>query len=165
MAFLLRDIPGSAIFNQFAKRYPGLDPLATEAFLRLMRVGSDYLDFLDRLLREHGLLHGRWITLILLMREPDRAARPSVLAQKQGVSRPTMTGLLEGLTRDGLVECLDDPSDGRTSQARLTPKGVAKLDKIMPGYYAAVSELLEDYSPRELEQLLKLLRKAPEPAW
>ena len=164
MAFLLRDIPGSVIFDRFARRYPELDPTATEAFLRLMRIGSDYLDFLDKLLEPHGLLHGRWITLILLMREPDRTARPSVLAEKQGVSRPTMSGLLEGLNHDGLVECLDDPEDGRRSQVKLTSKGIRKLDQIMPGYYAAVSQLMQDYNSRELNQLLKLLRKAPEPS-
>jgi DNA-binding MarR family transcriptional regulator len=161
MAFLLRDIPGSAVFEQFAQRYPHLDPVATEVFLRLMRVGSDLLDFLDRLLEPSQLLHGRWITLILLLREPDRMAQPSVLAEKQGVSRPTMSGLLEGLTRSGLVERVADPEDGRRFAARLTKAGIAKLDEVMPEYYAAVSQLLSAYRPQELQQLARLLRKAP----
>ena len=163
MAFLLRDIPGSVIFERFAERYPKLDPVATEAFLRLMRVGSDYLDFLDRFLEGHGLLHGRWITLILLMREPDHRADPSDLAEKQGVSRPTMTGLLEGLERDGLIKRVPDPEDGRRSGAKLTHKGVTKLDAVMPSYYKAVADLFAGFSKREQHQLLTLLRKAPQP--
>lgn len=161
MSFLLQDIPGSATFRQFNQRYPSLDPVSTEVFLRLMRVGSDCLEFLDRLLEQHGLLHGRWITLILLMRVPDYQADPSELARKQGVSRPTMTGLLERLERDGLIERIADPSDGRRYAARLTDRGVAKLDAVMPGYYEAVAELMSVYSARELSQLVKLLRKAP----
>lgn len=163
MTFLLRDIPGSATFERFNRRYPQLDSIATEAFLRLMRVGSDYLEFLDRHLDQHSLLHGRWITLILLMREPDRQADPSNLAEKQGVSRPTMTGLLERLERDGLVERIPDDHDGRRSAAKLTDKGVAKLDSVMPGYYEAVVSLMSVYTERERKQLVKLLRKAPAP--
>ena len=160
--FLLRDIPTSSTFEQFSERYPQPDPAATEAFLRFMRIGSDYLDFLDQFLRGHGLLHGRWITLILLMREPDRSAPPSVLAEKQGVSRPTMTGLLEGLERDGLISRANDPHDGRQSLIRLTRQGTEKLDAVMPGYYAAVSRLMSSYTSYELKSLLKLLRKAPQ---
>ena len=80
MAFLLRDIPDAATFERFAERYPRLDPLATEAFLRCMRTGSDLLEFLDRHLERSALRHGGWITLILLMREPDHTASPSDLA-------------------------------------------------------------------------------------
>ncbi|MFP4107207.1 MAG: MarR family winged helix-turn-helix transcriptional regulator, partial [Phycisphaerae bacterium] len=133
MAFLLRDIPGSATFKQFNERYPSLDPASIEAFLRLMRVGSDCLELLDRLLEDHDLLHGRWITMILLMREHEHQADPSNLAEKQGVSRPTMTGLLERLERDGLIERVADPQDGRRFAAKLTRAGVAKLDGVMPG--------------------------------
>lgn len=161
MAFLLRDIPGSATFKQFNERYPSLDPVSIEVFLRLMRVGSDCLDFLDRLLEQHDLLHGRWITLILLMREQDHQADPSELAKKQGVSRPTMTGLLERLERDKLIERVPDTQDGRRFAAKLTRSGVAKLDGVMPGYYEAVADLMSVYNKRELDQLVKLLRKAP----
>lgn len=161
MAFLLRDIPDAATFERFAERYPRLDPLATEAFLRCMRTGSDLLEFLDRHLERSALRHGGWITLILLMREPDHTASPSDLAKKQGVRRPTMTGLLGRLERDGLVERVDHGADARSSPARLTRKGITVLDAIMPDYYAAVAELMSVYSVRELTQLVALLRKAP----
>ena len=162
MAFLLRDIPTASVFARFAERYPHLDPVATEAFLRCMRVGSDLLDFLDHHLARHGLRHGRWIALVLLMREPEHTASPSVLAAKQGVRRPTMTGLLNGLERDGLVERVDHAGDARLSPVRLTPAGVSRLDAIMPRYYAAVNELMSSYTAQELTQLVRLLRKAPE---
>jgi DNA-binding MarR family transcriptional regulator len=128
-----------------------------------MRVGSDYLEFLDALLSKHDLLHGRWITLILLMREPDRAALPSVLAEKQGVSRATMSGLLEGLEADGLIERVSDEADARRSLAKLTRRGVSRLDKVMPVYYRAVSGLMSAYSNSQRKQLLELLRAAPAP--
>ncbi len=161
MAFLLRDIPSRDTLDRFADRYPAVDPLATEAFLRLMRAGSDCLDFLDRTLHEHDLLHGRWITMVLLMREPDRTALPSELGRKQGVSRATITGLLESLENDGYVQRLADPRDGRRLLAKLTRKGVAKLDRVMPDYYQRVAELMAAFNPEQLETLIALLRAAP----
>ena len=163
MTFLLRDIPTAATFERFAERYPQLDPLATEVFLRCMRVGSDFLEFLDQHLEHHALRHGRWITLILLMREPDHTASPSVLAHKQGVRRPTMTGLLRGLESDGLVERVDHDTDARRSLARLTDKGIETLDAVMPGYYAAVAGLMSSYEPDELHRFAALLQRAPVP--
>jgi DNA-binding MarR family transcriptional regulator len=163
MTFLLKDIPGRKTFEDFAKRYPVLDPTAVEAFLRIMRVGSDYLEYLDALLSRHGLLHGRWITLILLMREDDRRALPSALAEKQGVSRATISGLLDGLERDGFVERIAHETDKRQSWAQLTTRGAAKLDEVMPEYYAKVSELMQGYNREQLETLTELLRNAPQP--
>lgn len=95
------------------------------------------------------------------MREQDHQADPSDLAEKQGVSRPTMTGLLERLERDGLIERVPDAEDGRRFAAKLTRSGVAKLDRVMPDYYEAIADLMSVYNNRELEQLVKLLRKAP----
>ncbi|MFW5653153.1 MAG: MarR family winged helix-turn-helix transcriptional regulator [Planctomycetota bacterium] len=163
MAFLLRDIPNAETFDRFRDRYPDLDPIATELFLRLLRIGSDYLEYLDGLLQPFGLLHGRWITLILLMREADRMALPSTLAEKQGVSRATMSGLLDGLERDGLIERVPDPADARRLFARLTSVGEAKLDAIMPHYYASISSMMGTLSDSQQEHLLHLLRGMPQP--
>lgn len=162
MAFLLQDLPTSDTFHRFAERYPDLDPEATECFLRVLRLGSDYLDFLDGVLAEHGLLHGRWITLILLMREPDRTAQPSTLAEKQGVSRATVSGLLDKLEAEGLVERVPDHADGRVLAAKLTRRGVAKLDRVMPDYYRRVAELMGELDRSALKRLVKLLRQAPD---
>lgn len=161
MSFLLRDLPDATTLERFRSRYTSLDPIATEAFLRLMRVGSDCLEFLDQFLGQHDLLHGRWITLVLLMREDDQQADPSELAAKQGVQRPTMTGLLNHLERDGLIKRVPNEIDGRRSAAELTKKGLAKLDAVMPEYYEAVATLMSVYSEQEFRQLVKLLRKFP----
>ncbi len=161
MAFLLRDLPTGETFDRFAARYPALDPTATECFLRVLRLGSDYLEFLDGLLAEHGLRHGRWITLILLMREADGTARPSELAEKQGVSRATMSGLLDTLEGEGLIERRADDADGRTLLVTLTRRGRAKLDRVMPEYYGRVAALMNQVDRSALEVLVEALRAAP----
>src|SRR3954468_16961469 len=45
------------------------------------------------------------------------------LAQAEQVSAPTMTRLIVGMERDGLVRREDDPADGRVVWLQATPKG------------------------------------------
>lgn len=156
--FLLKDLPTPATARRFAEEYGPIDIAALTLFLTALRCGSDLLTELDRLLARHGLSHGRWITLVLLMREPDRRARPKDLALKQGITRATMTGLLQSLEADGLVTRRAEPDDGRGSVVVLTRKGHGLLRKIMPDYYARVGRLSEGLSGRDVAAATKVLR-------
>ena len=64
------------------------------------------------LLAPHGLSEGRFVLLFLLDAAPDGLA-PAVLAQQAGVSRATVTGLIDGLERKALVARQADASDRR----------------------------------------------------
>src|SRR5689334_14445387 len=95
----LRDLPTAESLSKFAQRYPQADVSAIATFLHLLRVATDLSTTLDECLSRHGLLQGRWWVLILLMREETRTSTPSTLADKSGVARATMTGLIDGLER------------------------------------------------------------------
>ncbi len=139
----LQDLPTTSTLRRFAARYPDADIDAVLQFLTILRIGTDLSNALDAFLdQRHGLLQGRWWVLILLMREEDLTSSPSELAAKSGVTRATMTGLLEGLMRERLVERLADATDGRRYRVRLTAEGQAKLDVVMPDYYRRVKELM-----------------------
>jgi DNA-binding MarR family transcriptional regulator len=128
--------------RKFAARYPEADVSAVASFLTLLRVATELSQALDGFLARHGLLQGRWWVLILLMREEALESSPSALAQKAGVTRATMTGLLDGLERDGLVQRAFDTADRRRLTVRLLPAGQAVLDAVMPDYYARVRALM-----------------------
>ncbi|NBQ85153.1 MAG: MarR family transcriptional regulator, partial [Methylophilaceae bacterium] len=132
----LRDLPTVEVLEKFAARYPAADVTAISSFLHLLRVATDLSVALDACLSEHGLLQSRWWVLILLMREDSKTSTPSLLAEKAGVTRATMTGLLDGLARDGLVVRVFDEEDRRRVTITLTDAGQAKLDDVMPDYYA-----------------------------
>lgn len=93
----LKDLPDKAILEKFASRYPEVDINAVMQFLHLLGVASELSVGLDNFLRRYDLLQGRWWVLILLMREDSFISSPSKLAEQSGVSRATMTGLLDGL--------------------------------------------------------------------
>jgi DNA-binding MarR family transcriptional regulator len=155
----VKDIPNAEILQKFADRYPQTDIKNVMTFLNLLRVGSDLSLGLNSYLAEYDLLQGRWWVLLLLMREDNLSSTPSALAKKAGVSRATMTGLLDGLLRDKLISRVHGKRDRRQILIRMTVLGQAKLDEVMPGYYQRVNQLMQALSETETTQLMSLLKK------
>jgi len=155
----LKDLPDAHILKKFADRYPDADIDRLIQFLTFLRVATDLSNGLDRYLNAHALLQGRWWVLVLLMREDDGCSSPSKLAEKAGVSRATMTGLIDGLQRDKLVSRMVSPKDRRQSLVKLTSKGQAKLDEVMPEYYRRVRQLMTALTDEEGDMLMQVLMK------
>ncbi|MDP3306846.1 MarR family winged helix-turn-helix transcriptional regulator [Methylotenera sp.] len=150
----LKDLPDKKVLKKFAAKYPEADVDSVIQFLSILRIGSDLSDALDGFLCKHGLLQGRWWVLILLMREETLTSTPSELAEKSGVSRATMTGLIDGLEREGLVARLMGDIDRRKYSIKLTAAGQAKLDVVMPDYYQRVKLLMSAIPANHRETLL-----------
>lgn len=153
----LRDLPSHQVLSKFAERYPDADITAVSSFLHLLRVATDLSVALDNCLSRHGLLQGRWWVLILLMREESKTATPSMLAEKAGVTRATMTGLIDGLEQSGLIERMYDKQDRRSIQIRLTDAGQAKLDVVMPDYYRRLRRCMQQIDETGRENLIQIL--------
>src|SRR3954471_14970551 len=159
LMFYLRDLPKYEALRQRAARYPEIDPRAFEAFLVLLRVGSDVLDALEAFLTSRGMSQGKFTILMLLNRDPDAGVSPSELAHRSGVTRATITGLLDGLSREKLVSREDDTGDRRKAGVRLTARGRKTIDGIVPDYYRHVAELMGDLADDEKATLVGLLMK------
>ena len=153
----LRDLPTIEVLGKFANRYPQADVTAISSFLHLLRVATDLSIALDSCLSKHGLLQGRWWVLILLMREQSQSSTPSTLAEKAGVTRATMTGLIDGLEQNGLVERVFTKDDRRSVQIHLTSAGQAKLDEVMPDYYQRLRLCMQGLDEKKRQQLHTIL--------
>lgn len=156
----LKDLPTAKVLGKFAERYPEADITAVSGFLQLLRVATDMSLALDTYLSRHGLLQGRWWVLILLMREDSKTSTPSMLAHKAGVSRATMTGLIDGLEQNRLIERIYTKDDRRCVLIKLTEQGQAKLDAVMPDYYRRVRRCMRALTPENrivLQQLLEVI--------
>lgn len=156
---LLKDLPKYNTLQRFADRYAEMDVTAVQTFLTLLRVASDVIENLDACLARHDLLQGRWWVLILLMREENLSASPSTLADKAGVTRATMTGLLDSLERSELIERIPNPADRRMLNVKLTDKGQKRLDEVMPDYYARVAQVMRELSEKDRAMLIEMLQK------
>ncbi len=145
------------MITRVQKDFPGLEPISMQICIRLLALGSELLVLLDKLLEPYDLGHGRWVTMLLLRRRKVWQALPSELAQEQGVTRATMSGLLNRLEKKGLVSRETDPDDGRRSVIVLTDEGARIVDEVFPLCHEMVKEVLSGLDPEEKERLLPML--------
>jgi DNA-binding MarR family transcriptional regulator len=89
---------------------------------------------MDRWADKHGLSEGRLHVLFVLGSAPDHQLPLGELAERLDVTPRNVTGLIDHLERDGLVERLDDADDRRLTYARLTSAGETRLEAMrVPG--------------------------------
>lgn len=110
------------------------------------------------LLAPHGLSEGRFVLLFLLDAEREGLA-PNQLADKAGVSRATVTGLLDGLERELLVERQSDSHDRRALRIGLTAKGKKLAKKVVDQHSRWIASLFGNLSNAECKHLSVLLNK------
>ncbi len=95
-------------------------PASRESLLDATRTLSRLASTVAALLQESGVTLNQYRMLIHIMDAPLRA---SELAEMFGTSRPTLTAIIRGLERRGLVERRPVPDDGRGVTVHLTPLG------------------------------------------
>lgn len=110
------------------------------------------------LLAPHGLSEGRFVLLFLLDAASGGLA-PNVLAEQAGVTRATVTGLLDGLEREELIERQADAVDRRALRVRLTCKGKRVAKNVFDQHGRWIASLFDNLSPSERTQLTALLDK------
>lgn len=106
-------------------------------------------------LREYGLSDQQWRVLRVLgehgVLETGRVAREALILG------PSLTGMLNRMARDGLIERTQDPADQRRMVVGLTVQGrktVAKLAHLIEAHYALMEQSL---GKQKLAQLYALL--------
>ncbi|MGO0062646.1 MarR family winged helix-turn-helix transcriptional regulator [Brevibacillus fluminis] len=159
MEFDLRDIPTRQTLKEYSVFYPELDVTAVETYLLFLRAASEVFTVSDHHLSQFGLSRGKVTLLMLLIRNAETGLPPSELAARAGVTRGTITGLLDGLERDGLVERHDHPSDRRMYTIHLTEGGLALMQKLLPMQFMLISQMMSELAPEERTQLVELLAK------
>lgn len=102
---------------------------------------------------------GHTLTQLGILATLDRQGPTTLgdLATSEGVAKPTVTKAVGGLTDDGLVEKVSDPTDGRVCFAQLTDAGRADLDAIRSRREAWLAERLADLDADDRARLIEAL--------
>ncbi len=144
------------------------DAAAFEAIGALRWAAKELHLGMDRMAETHGLSEGRLQLLMRLRHHPDGVAMGE-LAGVLNVSPRNVTGLIDLLERDGLVERVPDPSDRRSVLARLSPEGRSRVDMLWQGIRGRQLPLTVGFAREELAQLRHLclrlvmnMKKSPE---
>ena len=120
-----RSIPKYDDIKRLAKRIPEVDPSAVEAILCTMRVVSETTAVFEHHFAQYGLSEGRFTVMMLLYRsihlEEERGpVSPADLAERAGVTRATITGLLDHLEGAGYIRREPRSDDRRMITVHLT---------------------------------------------
>jgi DNA-binding MarR family transcriptional regulator len=75
--------------------------------------------------------------------------RVSDLAAQEGITQPSMTGLVTRLERQGYVERRHDPSDGRIVLVAITEAGLDILRRRQAARVAFLSSLIGELTPAD----------------
>lgn len=153
-------IPGWEELERHKKIIPEINPAAVIAMLEIKAVGEQIQQaVLDVLMQEHHLSEGKFCTMIVLHQNGENGASPSFLAEKVGVTRATISTMLQRLEHEGMVAMHPAERDGRGKIAVLTEKGKAFMEEILPPHYLRVTRLMEKLSEEEQKELIRLLKK------
>jgi DNA-binding MarR family transcriptional regulator len=150
---------------EFAKNTcrAGTDISGVETTLLLLRSADATLTTLDRLFRQHGISSGKFNMLLTIAaytsQDKQDVPKPAQIARKLGVRRPTITGLLDNLEKDQLVERKPHSTDGRALRLELTKKGKKLLDKLLPEYWMILETLSAPLSAAERKSMLRGVEK------
>ncbi len=142
-----------------AHQMAGQDYSSLETDLYFLRVAREVFSALQIHLGSFELSEGKLTVLMLLRESPDYSMTPSELAGKAGVTRGTITGLLDGLERAKLIEREDHPGDRRMLCISLTAHGLDLLNRVVPDHIRRIKALMANLNETEQQQLLALLTK------
>jgi len=80
-------------------------------------------------------------------------------AAEAGISKGTLTGIIKTLEGRGLIERRQHPDDGRLALLRLTPEGVALMERLFPAFNAEEQFVVEALDDAEAVHLADTLRR------
>jgi DNA-binding MarR family transcriptional regulator len=168
---MLKDLPRYECLLEASREFPDLDPSATEVFLHLLRAGDEAFRVVEAHLAKHDISQGRFSVLMALWTNCAREQgqpplTPADIADRIGVTRATITGLIDTLERAGLVKRTPHRDDRRMTSVMITSRGEQLLAKILPEHFRQMAWLLAPLKESErktfVRLLTKLLRRAAE---
>jgi len=155
--FLLKNMPRGSVLDSLAAIYPEADPASLEVFGALLGTSAEMLSAINSAMVRHGVSQARFRLLLSLRRAGPDGLHPRELAKKLGIMRASVTGLVDGIEREGLARRLPFYGDRRSIMVALTPKGTRLIDSLAPGRLKRVAELMSCLSKAEKAALMGFL--------
>lgn len=142
--FFLKELPTKAMLDKYTSDLSSNKKDSISEALGIMRQASLLVRNIETYFSSHDLSQLRFLILIVIDREPDRAdLYAHEIASRLDVSRPVLTRTLKRLIDDGLLTSNNDEMDKRAKRIALTEKGKSCLYDVLPGYFNEINKLME----------------------
>jgi DNA-binding MarR family transcriptional regulator len=112
-------------------------------------------------IREAGLSLGTF-GLLSAVKAGRGRVNQAELAERLGITPPSLCEAVRTATQRGLVEQSPDPRDKRAKMVTLTANGKAALDKVQKALQQLERELERQFSEKDLGQATRVLALAAE---
>ncbi|WJV52666.1 homoprotocatechuate degradation operon regulator HpaR [Pectobacteriaceae bacterium CE90] len=123
--------------------------------IALLQARETAMRFFRPILNRHNLTEQQWRIIRILAER--RSLDFHSLAREACILRPSLTGILTRLERDGLVFRLKPLNDQRKLFASLTPQGVTLYQQACSEIEAGYQQIEEQFGPQKMKQLKALL--------
>lgn len=157
--FYLIDSPTYKKLEWLKKKYFNLDIISVLLFIEVNKTYKLMKNNYDSFIEDYGLTEAKFSILMLLLYEENLTLSPSELSKKIGNKKSTITGIIKGLERQGLVRRVNISNDKRTSYVQMTELGYSKLNEFLPYNYDFVSNVFSDFDEQEKEMFFHLMNK------
>lgn len=145
--------------EKYLERTRTCDFETINVILTLKRTAADLENMVSGYCKPFDLSSGRLNVLMVLNAQADQTLALSEIGDYLVVSRPNITGLIDGLVQDGLVKRINNPEDRRMVLAQLTDQAKEFIRKFVPQHHRALAAALGPMSKQEKRQLVQLLDK------
>ncbi|MCB1144758.1 MAG: MarR family transcriptional regulator [Leptospiraceae bacterium] len=98
-----------------------------------------------------------FLTLMILYSESEIPWTANLLSKELGVKPPTMTGILDTLAKNDLIERIPSENDRRVTNIVLSKSGKDQLKKILPEHVSNISHSFGWYETKSHKQISKHL--------
>ncbi|MGV9665302.1 MarR family winged helix-turn-helix transcriptional regulator [Nocardia niigatensis] len=135
-----------------------VDPQAVLVAVRLLAAGAKLGQAAETHFARFGLSTGRY-RLLADLEDAGGEKSPSQLAVSLGVTRATVTGLIDGLEQQGLVCRRASAEDGRAVMVVLTARGAQNLRDMAPEHFGRLQSMVSTLTRKERAVFLDLLER------
>ncbi|NJL10289.1 MAG: MarR family transcriptional regulator [Calothrix sp. SM1_7_51] len=150
--------PSRESFQELEQDFPDFDLESVETCLAFLNATTEVYAAFDAHFERYGLSAGKF-TVLMQLYTAKQAIPPSEFAERANVTRATITGLLDGLEREGFIQRKPHARDRRMLTIHLTDSGTALIESILPDHFCRTKGLMANLTSKEKKTLVKLLIK------
>jgi DNA-binding MarR family transcriptional regulator len=151
--------PHTEVPLDLTARLTGDEHQALKLWLRMLACTVRVEDAIrSRLRTGFGITLPRFDLMAQLERHPE-GLRMGELSKRMMVTGGNVTGIVDLLEREKLVERVPDPQDGRAFVVRLTPPGRTAFAEMAAVHEGWVAELFRDIPAADKARMIELLDK------
>ncbi|MDU4840394.1 MULTISPECIES: homoprotocatechuate degradation operon regulator HpaR [Leclercia] len=125
--------------------------------IALLQARETAMTFFRPIIKQHNLTEQQWRIVRVLAEHPSMDFHD--LAFRTCILRPSLTGILTRMERDGLVLRLKPLNDQRKLYVSLTQTGQKLYENAQAQVEEVYRQLEAQYSPEKMQQLTALLRE------